>query len=239
VLVAPQYPSPLALANSLASLDALSGGRLTLGAGSGWSRAEFEALGAPFDHRGARLEEVVALCREVWSDDPSRHDGVRYPSFSGMRVLPKPAHHIPIWLGGRSAAALERATRIADGFAGVGLDPTESGVVAQRLRAERPEETFTVSMRVPIGQPTTAVELQALVGEYAAAGVQHLLFAPDRDRCLDPRHGGCRGRRAVGRAPNADNAVRGPLPARTPSAHERVPLTSSVISACVITSTLM
>jgi probable F420-dependent oxidoreductase len=187
VLVAPQYPSPLALANSLASLDSLSGGRLTLGVGSGWSRAEFAALGAPFDHRGTRLEEIVALCREVWSDDPSRHDGLRYPSFSGMRVLPKPAHEIPVWLGGRSEAALARAARIGDGFAGVGHDPAESRVVAQQLRAERPEDAFTVSMRVPIGQQTTAIEFETLVGEYAAAGVGHLLFAPDRG---DPGRGG-------------------------------------------------
>ena len=79
VLVAPQYTSPLAVSNSLASLDHLSGGRLTVGAGIGWSAAEYAALGAPFDHRGSRLDEMVALWRTAWRDDPASHDGRYYP----------------------------------------------------------------------------------------------------------------------------------------------------------------
>ena len=187
VLVAPQYTSPLALANTVASLDHLSGGRVTLGLGSGWSRPEFTALGAPFDHRGGRLEEIVLLCRAVWSDDPSRHDGRWYPSFDEMRVLPKPAHEIPIWLGGRSDAALDRAARIGDGYTGVGLDPAACTAVVERLRSHRPDAAFTVSMRIPIDTDMPADDLQTLVDEYATAGVQHLIFGPDRG---DPGRGG-------------------------------------------------
>src|ERR1700716_1249765 len=68
VLVGPQYASPLALANSLATLDNMSEGRLTVGIGIGWSRAEYEALHAPWDHRGARLDEIIDLLRTAWRD---------------------------------------------------------------------------------------------------------------------------------------------------------------------------
>jgi alkanesulfonate monooxygenase SsuD/methylene tetrahydromethanopterin reductase-like flavin-dependent oxidoreductase (luciferase family) len=71
VLVGPQYPSPLQLANSLASLDYLSGGRLTVGIGIGWSRREYEALGGHFESRGARLDEMIRLFRTVWENDPA------------------------------------------------------------------------------------------------------------------------------------------------------------------------
>src|SRR4029453_398907 len=95
VLVGPQYPSPLALANSLATLDNMSRGRLTVGVGIGWSAAEYEALHAPFDHRGARLDEIIAPLRPPRRDDPATHQG-RFYSFSDVRVLPKPAHEIPV-----------------------------------------------------------------------------------------------------------------------------------------------
>ena len=104
VLVGPQYTSPLALANSLASLDYLSDGRLTLGIGIGWSEKEYEALHAPFDHRGERLDEMIDLFRAAWHDDPATHQG-RWYSFTDIHVQPQPAHDVPIWVGGASEAA--------------------------------------------------------------------------------------------------------------------------------------
>src|SRR4029079_9092763 len=70
VLVFPQH-NPLTLANTLASLDALSGGRVIIGAGVGWSAAEFEALGYRFEDRGARTDEILDLLRVAWREDPS------------------------------------------------------------------------------------------------------------------------------------------------------------------------
>jgi alkanesulfonate monooxygenase SsuD/methylene tetrahydromethanopterin reductase-like flavin-dependent oxidoreductase (luciferase family) len=75
VLVVPQYTSPLALANTLATLDNMSQGRLIVGVGIGWSQAEYKALHAPFDHRGARIDEIIDLFRTVWRDDPASHEG--------------------------------------------------------------------------------------------------------------------------------------------------------------------
>jgi probable F420-dependent oxidoreductase len=179
VLVGPQYPSPLALANSLATLDNMSRGRLTVGVGIGWSAAEYEALHAPFDHRGARLDEIIDLFRTAWGDDPATHKG-RFYSFSDVRVLPKPAHEIPIWVGGRSDGAFRRATSRADGFHGVGHGPDDAKALVERLRASRPDDAFTISLRVPWEGDMEPDQIRTQFEAYAAAGVQHLMIAPER-----------------------------------------------------------
>src|SRR5262245_48243532 len=98
VLVVPQHP-PLELANSLASLDALSGGRVIAGVGVGWSAGEYAALGQSFHDRGRRLDEILGLWRTVWENDPASFHG-ETASFDDLRVLPQPAHRIPFWVGG-------------------------------------------------------------------------------------------------------------------------------------------
>lgn len=180
VLVGPQYPSPLALANSLASLDNMSGGRLTVGIGIGWSRAEYQALRAPFDHRGERLDEIIDLFRTAWRDDPATHDGRYYP-FGDIRILPKPAHDVAIWVGGSSDAAYARAFRRGDGYHGIGVKPGDAQGVVSRVRDARPEDGFTISLRVPWDARTTEPDqIRAEREVYEAAGVQHLVVAPER-----------------------------------------------------------
>ena len=107
VLVLPQH-TPLYLANALASLDRLSDGRLTIAVGVGWSAAEFAALGQNFHDRGQRTDEIIDLLRACWRDDPTSFDGEHY-QLDEIRVLPKPAHDIPIWVGGSSEPAYRRA----------------------------------------------------------------------------------------------------------------------------------
>ena len=177
VLVATQYTSPLALANALASLDHLSGGRLVLGAGIGWSAPEYAALGASFRDRGERLEEIIALCRIAWTEDPATHEGRFYP-FRDIRLLPKPAHRIPIWLGGASALAVERAVRIADGYHALDLDPAAAAAMVGRLRAARPEDSFTVSMRLSWSPDDDDGAVRARADAYRDAGIDHLTVTP-------------------------------------------------------------
>src|SRR5690606_20735772 len=88
VLVAP-YRSPVLLARSLASLDALSDGRVIAGLGAGWMEREFEALGVPFRERGERTDEAIAVCRALWAGD----EGFESPRARtrGMRLAPGPA----------------------------------------------------------------------------------------------------------------------------------------------------
>ncbi|HEX6311877.1 MAG TPA: LLM class F420-dependent oxidoreductase, partial [Acidimicrobiia bacterium] len=116
ILILPQR-NPLVLAKELATLDVLSNGRVELGIGVGWLREEFEALGVPFEERGARTDEYVAALRCLWSPGPSTFEG-RFASFSDCNSYPKPVQEngIPIVVGGHSPAAARRAGRLGDGF---------------------------------------------------------------------------------------------------------------------------
>jgi len=177
VLVLPQH-NPLWLANALASLDALSGGRLTIGAGVGWSEAEYDALGYRFDDRGARMDEILDLLRVAWRDDPASFAGEHY-SFDDIRFLPKPAHEIPVWIGGSVEAAYRRAVTKGDGYQAVGIKPPDAGPIVERLRRDRPEESFVISTRTgwdPQGMDHD--EIRSEREAFEAAGVQCVVAAP-------------------------------------------------------------
>ncbi|MFI5507573.1 LLM class F420-dependent oxidoreductase [Mycobacterium sp. NPDC051804] len=121
VLLLPEH-NPVVVAKQAATLDSLSAGRLTLGVGIGWSREEFDALGVPFERRGARTKEYVAAMRTLWRDDIASFDG-EFVAFESVRVNPKPANgaSIPIVLGGNSDAALRRVAAWGDGWYGFNL----------------------------------------------------------------------------------------------------------------------
>jgi len=123
--------NPLIVAKQAASLDTLSRGRLDLGIGIGWSRAEFEALGVPFAGRAARMREYAEAMRELWSTETSSYAGdtVR---FAGVRSYPKPqAGRVPLILGGTSDAALDRVAEYGDGWYGFNLAPAD---LPERMR---------------------------------------------------------------------------------------------------------
>jgi probable F420-dependent oxidoreductase len=113
VLIMP-YRNPIATAKALATLDQMSGGRLTIGVGVGWNEAEFNALGVPFGERGARTNEYLRIWQACWAPGLVSFTG-RFFSFAEMHVSPKPQQqpHPPIWIGGASDAALRRAARFA------------------------------------------------------------------------------------------------------------------------------
>jgi probable F420-dependent oxidoreductase len=131
VLLLPEH-NPVLLAKQVASLDALSGGRLTLGVGIGWSAEEFAALGVPFAGRGKRLGEYVAAMRTLWRDDVATFHG-EFVDFDAVRVNPRPVQdrRIPIFLGGNGDVALRRAATFGDGWYGFYLSFHE---VADRLQ---------------------------------------------------------------------------------------------------------
>jgi probable F420-dependent oxidoreductase len=136
VLLLPEH-NAVVVAKQAASLDRLSGGRLTLGVGVGWSREEFDALGVPFEHRAARTAEYVAAMRTLWRDDVATFDGT-FVGFHSIRVNPKPVRHrsIPIVVGGNSDPALRRAAAWGDGWYGFNVD----GVAAVRERIDKLEQ---------------------------------------------------------------------------------------------------
>ncbi|OBI99454.1 LLM class F420-dependent oxidoreductase [Mycobacterium alsense] len=147
VLLLPEH-NPVVVAKQAASLDRLSGGRLTLGVGVGWSQDEFDALGVPFAHRAARTAEYVAAMRTLWRDDVASFDG-RFIAFEAIRVNPKPVRdrRIPIVLGGNSDAALRRVAAWGDGWYGFNLD----GVAAVRERIDTLERLCAESGRERAG----------------------------------------------------------------------------------------
>ena len=114
VLILPQRQTAL-VARQAADVDLLSGGRLRLGVGIGWSPVEYDALGQDFHTRGARQEEQIPLLRTLFTEPVVDFTG-RFDRVDRAALVPRPARSIPIWMGGASEAAYERAARLADGF---------------------------------------------------------------------------------------------------------------------------
>jgi probable F420-dependent oxidoreductase len=132
VLILPQRQTAL-VARQAADVDLLSGGRLRLGVGIGWNPVEYEALGQDFHSRGSRQEEQITLLRQLFTEPVVDFSG-RFDRVDRAALVPKPARRIPIWLGGSSEAAFERAARLADGFIFIGGDIDRSVRAWQRLR---------------------------------------------------------------------------------------------------------
>jgi len=104
----------LRIAEDAAVVDNVSGGRLNLGLGLGWVPEEYRMFGVPTKGRGRRLEEFVEVLRRAWSGERFSFDGRHY-AYDDVLVRPAPKRPIPIWLGGSTPPALERAARMADG----------------------------------------------------------------------------------------------------------------------------
>jgi probable F420-dependent oxidoreductase len=150
------YRHPVVTAKQVATLDVLSGGRIVLAVGVGWLREEFEALGVPFERRGRRTEEYLAVCRALWAGGEARYDGelIRLPP---VRTGPRPAQrpHPPIWIAGNSPAAIGRAARIGDGWHAIDLRADEIRPAVRRLRAAaathgRDPASLVVSLRTTV-----------------------------------------------------------------------------------------
>jgi probable F420-dependent oxidoreductase len=182
VLVLP-LRHPLPLAKELSTLQNLSGGRLILGAGVGWLEAEFDALGVPFKERGRRMDEGIAMMRAVWTQDPVTFESKWIPAaIEKMRSQPQPVAPIPIWIGGSSDAAIRRALRL-DGWHGSRISPEAAAGVVKRLRAERPDQDFVISIRVSCNAENVT-GMRDTLSAYSDAGVQHVMAAPE-DRDID------------------------------------------------------
>ena len=108
--------NPIVLAKQLASVDAMSAGRLILGVGAGWMAEEFQILGIPFSDRGQRLDELLTVLRRCWTGEPGPFTGIYYHIPEDTYCYPTPARKVPIIIGGMSPAALRRAATIGDGW---------------------------------------------------------------------------------------------------------------------------
>lgn len=114
ILIGPQRQTAL-LAKQAVELDLLCGGRFRLGLGVGWNKLEYDALGMPFNRRGALLEEQVAVLRALWTEKSVTFDG-EFHQIDHAGLAPRPDRTIPVWIGAFGPPALRRVGRIADGW---------------------------------------------------------------------------------------------------------------------------
>lgn len=213
VMIVP-HRNPVFNAKALATIDVLSGGRLTVGIGVGWLAEEFKALGAAdFKARGGVTDEYVAIFRKLWTGEPVSFSGQFY-GFDEVVCDPKPIQRPgpPIWIGGHSGPALRRVARIGDGWHPVGataaspLPPDEMkqklGEIERMMAAEgRDFAKLEISYKAPVydgGAPPKGETRRLFTGGRDAAlgdidafrklGVHELVFdfrSPTLAQCLD------------------------------------------------------
>ena len=169
--------NPVYTAKAVTDLDAMSGGRVEFGIGVGWLREEFEALGMPFERRGQRADEHLAVMKALWADEISSYRGDLY-DLPPCRMYPKPVQrpHPPIHVGGESDAALRRVARHAQGWFSFNRPPADLPEGLDRLDAAlavegRSRDDVTVTV-CPYFQTVTPADLEA----YQAAGVDRLVL---------------------------------------------------------------
>jgi probable F420-dependent oxidoreductase len=213
VMIVP-HRNPIFNAKSLATIDVLSGGRLTVGIGVGWMEEEFKALdAADFKHRGAVTDEYVDIFKTLWTGKPVTYIGQFY-SFDEVVCQPRPIQNPgpPIWIGGHSNPALRRVARFGDGWHPVGataaspLPPEEMRQKLDKIQGlmegeGRDFSKLQISYKAPIydgGVPPKGEERRLFTGGVNAMlediaifedmGVHELVFdfrAPSLNECLD------------------------------------------------------
>jgi probable F420-dependent oxidoreductase len=176
IVVLPQR-NPVVLAKQLASLDVVTGGRLTFGMGVGYLKPELEAVGVPMERRGARAAEYLGAMRALWEKERPLFDG-EFVSFSGVNAHPRPLQRpLPVVMGGYSPAVHRRAARNAQGWYGFFLDPDAAAEQIESIRlaladAGRDASEFEISVS-PRGRLDADV-----VAAYGRLGVDRLVLIP-------------------------------------------------------------
>jgi len=181
VIILPQR-NPLVLAKELASVDVVSAGRLVFGIGVGYLEPEFNALGIPFDHKGARTNEYIEAIRTLWTEPSPAYEG-KFVRFSGIQAMPRPVQkpHPPLVLGGQSAPSYARAVRYGNGWYGFSLNPEQTAecLEALRLAAARTQRSRSLGrLEITITPPPGTPLDTDLVRRYGELGVDRLVPYP-------------------------------------------------------------
>ena len=172
VIVLPMR-NPFVVAKQVATLDALSNGRVTLGIGVGWSAEEFANVHAEFHTRGARMEEAIGLFRHLWSGSHAPFEG-RFFGYPGGLFDPVPAQgkDLPLMIGGRSDAVLARVARHARMWQTTSVPPEEFPAYVAKIRAHPGGDQVEVGATLAF--QGNLDEAQERVRVWEAAGAQHL-----------------------------------------------------------------
>ncbi len=169
---------PFSVAKQAGTVALLSDHRLVLGVGAGWLLEEIELLGHDPQTRGRRMDEMIEVMRRFWRDGTVEFRGEFY-AFGPTGMYPAPGRSLPVWIGGRSDAALRRAAR-NDGWVGMNYDPEEIPVLLDKLARERrrhvaasgvagPFETLVLSNAAPSRQLYRDLEAQGVTSTIAVA----------------------------------------------------------------------
>lgn len=179
IIILPQRQTAL-VAKQAATLDVLSGGRLRLGVGLGWNAVEYEALGQDFHTRGRRIEEQVALLKELWTQPLVKFTG-RWHTVPDAGLKPLPVQRpIPIWFGGHADPVLKRAARLGDGWMPNRPTIEETKPLIDRLdgflaEAGRTRSDIGIESRIAYGEGNPDA-WATLVREWQAVGATHCSF---------------------------------------------------------------
>jgi alkanesulfonate monooxygenase SsuD/methylene tetrahydromethanopterin reductase-like flavin-dependent oxidoreductase (luciferase family) len=174
IIVLPFY-HPVRLAEDAAMLDIMSRGRFILGAAIGYKPDEFTLYQAPMEKRGARFEEAIQLIRLLWTEEEVYFTGKHY-QVQGLKIEPRPTHHLPIWMGGWGDLSLSRAAKLADAWVpGPTADLTKL-LDAQKIYNENLERLgIDASSRPkPLTREVVIAETDALAREMAE---KHLMIS--------------------------------------------------------------
>ena len=167
--------NPIYMAKQAASLDFMSNGRFMLGVGIGWLREEFEALGVPFEHRGARFDDYVAVMRKIWSGEVVEHES-DFISWKGFKSYPLPIQNpFPVVMGGVKGKIFKRTAQLGNGWFAPTGDPAELDGHMENLKIECDA----------IGRDLSEIEISCMwpgvggkdfLGELAAVGVSRVVM---------------------------------------------------------------
>lgn len=173
ILILPQRQTAL-VARQAADVDLFCGGRLRLGVGIGWNYVEYEALGQDFRTRGRREEEQIQLLRRLWTEPLVSFSG-QFDRIDRAALNPRPARPIPIWLGGRSEAAYQRAVRLGDGFIFPPDQWIEGWKLIEKGLHEAGRDAAQFGREMIIGrQDKTPADIAARIEQCREAGFTHV-----------------------------------------------------------------
>ncbi len=166
---------PLSTARIVATLDILTGGRVSLAVAIGWMKEEFDAAGVDFRARASRMEECVMAMRALWTEASPAFRGKHF-EFGDIFFEPKPVQkpHPPILLGGEAPGALRRAARLGDGWFGSGHDAAEAADLVRHLHEVRKEQGANGPFEITVS-PDTPFPDPRQIEDYERAGVDRLL----------------------------------------------------------------
>jgi probable F420-dependent oxidoreductase len=189
VLVLPQR-NAVVVAKQAATLSLLSNGRFILGVGVGWNADEYKLLNADYTKRGRKMDESIEVMKRLWREDCTSFEGKFY-AFKDVTMTPKPpASHVPLWIGGNSTAAIQRAAHIGDAWMPAMVSPQalhEGVKQLEELLGNRKQPTVAAMLTIRIqtsdddngtSSAPVAGSIQSIISTlqaYEHAGLDHLI----------------------------------------------------------------